>query len=80
MPEVVLEQATIDYRVLGPEDSPHPPVLFVHGILVDHRLWVEVAEDWRGRDFVASCRTGPSAHTPSRSTTAPTFRHAESPK
>ena len=44
MPEVVLEQATIDYRVLGPEDSPHPPVLFVHGILVDHRLWVEVAE------------------------------------
>ena len=38
------EQATIDYRVLGPEDSPHPPVLFVHGILVDNRLWVEVAE------------------------------------
>ena len=44
MPQVVLEQATIDYRVLGPEDSPHPPVLFVHGILVDNRLWVEVAE------------------------------------
>ena len=44
MPQVALEQATIDYRVLGPEDSPHPPVLFVHGILVDNRLWVEVAE------------------------------------
>ncbi len=44
MPQVALKQATIDYRVLGPEDSPHAPVLFVHGILVDHRLWLEVAE------------------------------------
>ena len=45
MPQVALEQATIDYRVLGPEDSPHPPVLFVHGILVDSRLWDRVAEE-----------------------------------
>jgi pimeloyl-ACP methyl ester carboxylesterase len=44
MPQVRLEQATIEYRVLGPDDSPHPPVLFVHGILVDHRLWMKVAE------------------------------------
>ena len=41
---VRLEQATIPYRVLGADDSPHPPVLFVHGILVDHRLWLKVAE------------------------------------
>jgi pimeloyl-ACP methyl ester carboxylesterase len=44
MPQVSLEQATIDYRVLGPEDSAHPPVLFVHGILADSRLWDPVAE------------------------------------
>jgi pimeloyl-ACP methyl ester carboxylesterase len=44
MPQVALEQATISYRVLGPEDSPHPPVVFVHGILVDSRLWDRVAE------------------------------------
>jgi pimeloyl-ACP methyl ester carboxylesterase len=44
MPQIALEQATIEYRVLGPDDSPHPPVLFVHGILVDHRLWSRVAE------------------------------------
>jgi pimeloyl-ACP methyl ester carboxylesterase len=44
MPQAALEQATITYRVLGPDDSPHPPVLFVHGILVDHRLWLKVAE------------------------------------
>jgi pimeloyl-ACP methyl ester carboxylesterase len=44
MPHVTLPQATIDYRVLGPEESAHPPVLFVHGILVDNRLWLGVAE------------------------------------
>ncbi len=44
MPQVMLQRATIDYRVLGPDDSPHPPVLFLHGILVDHRLWMKVAE------------------------------------
>jgi pimeloyl-ACP methyl ester carboxylesterase len=51
MPQVVLEQATIDYRVLGPEDSPHPPVVFVHGILVDNRLWTEVAEGLARQGF-----------------------------
>jgi pimeloyl-ACP methyl ester carboxylesterase len=44
MPQVTLQQAVIDYRVLGPDDSVYPPVLFVHGILVDHRLWLDVAE------------------------------------
>ncbi|MBX7434218.1 alpha/beta hydrolase [Mycobacterium sp. Y57] len=44
MPQVTLEQATIDYRVVGPEDSTHPPVLFIHGILVDNRLWSGVAD------------------------------------
>ena len=51
MPQVELEQATIDYRVMGPEDSAHPPVLFVHGILVDHRLWARVAEGFARRGF-----------------------------
>lgn len=51
MPQVTLEQATIEYRVLGPDDSPHPPVLFVHGILVDHRLWMNVAEELARNGF-----------------------------
>lgn len=51
MPQVTLEQATIEYRVLGPDDSPHPPVLFVHGILVDHRLWAKVAEELARNGF-----------------------------
>lgn len=44
MAEIRLPGATIPYSVLGPDDSPHPPVVFVHGILVDHRLWLRVAE------------------------------------
>ena len=37
--------------MLGPDDSAHPPVLFVHGILVDHRLWMKVAEDLARNGF-----------------------------
>src|SRR5258705_12679350 len=51
MPQVALDQAKIDYRVLGPEDSAAPPVLFVHGILVDSRLWDRVAEGLARQGF-----------------------------
>ena len=51
MPQVTLQQATIEYRELGPADSAHPPVLFVHGILVDHRLWLGVAEELASNGF-----------------------------
>jgi pimeloyl-ACP methyl ester carboxylesterase len=44
MPQLTLQRATIEYRELGPADSTHPPILFVHGILVDHKLWLKVAE------------------------------------
>ena len=44
MPQLALPQATIDYRVIGPDTSPHPPVVFVHGILVDSRLWTAAAQ------------------------------------
>ena len=68
MPQVTLQGATIEYRVLGPDDSPHPPVLFVHGILVDHRLWLEAAETLAATAFDASSPTCHLAHTPSRCT------------
>jgi pimeloyl-ACP methyl ester carboxylesterase len=51
MPQVRLQGATIEYRELGPADSEHPPVLFVHGILVDHRLWMKVAESLARNGF-----------------------------
>jgi pimeloyl-ACP methyl ester carboxylesterase len=41
---VELPQGTIDYRSAGPAASDRPPVVFVHGLLVDARLWDPVAE------------------------------------
>jgi pimeloyl-ACP methyl ester carboxylesterase len=35
---------TVSYRVAGPADSPAPPVVFVHGLLVNGELWTGVAE------------------------------------
>ena len=64
MPQVALEQATIDYRVLGPEDCPHPPVVFVHGILVDSRLWDRVADGLAQRGYRCYLPTWPlGSHT-----------------
>ncbi|ORV18515.1 alpha/beta fold hydrolase [Mycobacterium celatum] len=64
MPQLELEQATIEYQELGPQDSPHAPVLFVHGILVDGRLWREVAEGLSRRGFRCIVPTWPlGSHT-----------------
>ena len=64
MAQVVLKQATIEYREFGPRDSAHPPVLFVHGILVDGRLWREVAEGLARRGFRCIVPTWPlGSHT-----------------
>lgn len=39
-----LPSGTVECREYGPESSEYPPVLFVHGVLVDMRLWGRVAE------------------------------------
>lgn len=51
MSQVTLPHARIEYREIGPADSSHPPVLFVHGMLVDHRLWSGVAELLAGQGY-----------------------------
>jgi pimeloyl-ACP methyl ester carboxylesterase len=38
-----LPQGTLAYRAAGPATSGHPPVVLVHGLLVDARLWDQVA-------------------------------------
>ncbi len=64
MAELALRQATIHYQEFGPQDSAHPPVLFVHGILVDGRLWREVAEGLARRGFRCIVPTWPlGSHT-----------------
>jgi pimeloyl-ACP methyl ester carboxylesterase len=44
MPEVTLSQGTIRYRDVG----SGPPIVFVHGALVDGRLWEPVVERLQG--------------------------------
>ncbi len=43
MPTVDLPQGRVNYRVAGPLDSTLPPVVFVHGILVNGEMWAGVA-------------------------------------
>jgi pimeloyl-ACP methyl ester carboxylesterase len=44
MPTVDLPQGRVNYRVAGPADSPLPPVVFVHGILVNGEIWAGAAD------------------------------------
>ena len=39
-----LPQGRLAYRAVGPAASSRPPVVFVHGILVDARLWEPLAD------------------------------------
>jgi pimeloyl-ACP methyl ester carboxylesterase len=41
---VELPQGRISYRQAGPRSSARPPVVFVHGLLTDSRLWDAVAD------------------------------------
>jgi pimeloyl-ACP methyl ester carboxylesterase len=43
MPTVDLPQGHVNYRVSGPADSTVPPVVFIHGALVNSELWAGVA-------------------------------------
>lgn len=64
MAELALKQATIEYQEFGPQDSAYPPVLFVHGILVDGQLWRDVAENLARRGFRCIVPTWPlGSHT-----------------
>lgn len=44
MPMINLPDGPIELRRFGPDDSSGPPVVFVHGFLVDGTLWTPVAE------------------------------------
>jgi pimeloyl-ACP methyl ester carboxylesterase len=44
MPEIELAQGTVRYR----DEGEGPPIVFVHGALVDGRLWEPVVERLRG--------------------------------
>jgi pimeloyl-ACP methyl ester carboxylesterase len=57
-----LPAGTIHYRVSGPEDGP--PVVFVHGFLVDDTLWGDVPERLAAVGFRTYAPTWPLASQP----------------
>ena len=44
MPTVDTPAGPVHYRVAGPSDSSAPPVVFLHGLLVNGELWTSVAD------------------------------------
>jgi pimeloyl-ACP methyl ester carboxylesterase len=44
MPTVDLPHGTVQYRVAGPDRADSPPVVFVHGFLVNASLWTNTAD------------------------------------
>ena len=44
MPTIDLPHGTVKYRLAGPEDAVTPPVVFVHGFLVNGSLWSDTAD------------------------------------
>jgi pimeloyl-ACP methyl ester carboxylesterase len=48
VPTIDLPQGTVHYRSAGPEVSTAPPVVFVHGFLVDGSLWGRAAQALAG--------------------------------
>lgn len=44
MPNIDLPHGTVQYRVAGPETAAAPPVVFVHGFLVNATLWTKTAD------------------------------------
>jgi pimeloyl-ACP methyl ester carboxylesterase len=49
MPTVDIPQGRINYRVAGPDGATTPPVVFIHGLLVNGELWTGVAESLAAR-------------------------------
>jgi pimeloyl-ACP methyl ester carboxylesterase len=45
MPIIDLPQGRLQYRLAGPANSAAPPVVFVHGLLVNCELWTGVADE-----------------------------------
>jgi pimeloyl-ACP methyl ester carboxylesterase len=44
MPSIDLPHGTVSYRATGPENAATPPVVFVHGFLVNSTLWAKTAD------------------------------------
>jgi pimeloyl-ACP methyl ester carboxylesterase len=49
MPIIDLPQGRVQYRLAGPGNSSDPPVVLLHGLLVNCELWTKVADELAAR-------------------------------
>lgn len=49
MPIIDLPQGQVQYRLAGPAESAAPPVVLVHGLLVNRELWTGAADELAAR-------------------------------
>jgi pimeloyl-ACP methyl ester carboxylesterase len=49
MPIIDLPQGRVQYRRAGPRNSADPPVVLLHGLLVNGELWTKVADELAAR-------------------------------
>jgi pimeloyl-ACP methyl ester carboxylesterase len=49
MPIIDLPHGRVQYRLAGPANSAQPPVVFVHGLLVNSELWTLLADELAAR-------------------------------
>jgi pimeloyl-ACP methyl ester carboxylesterase len=61
---IELPQGTLTYRAVGPADSSLPVVVFVHGLLVDSKLWTRVADVLAARGIRSYAPNWPTGSHP----------------
>ena len=78
MPTIELPQGAVRYRVAG-EQASGPPVVFVHGFLVNATLWVKTADALAAAGVRSYAPDWPLGAHPLALGLAPTNPRAESP-
>ncbi len=64
MPSINLPHGTVHYRAAGPEDAVGPPIVFVHGFLVNATLWSNTADALAAAGIRSYAPDGPlGSHT-----------------
>ena len=80
MPTVTLPAGTLHYRVAGPADCAPPPVVFVHGLLVNAGCGTASPTRWPPRASAPTSRLAARARTPMPLDPTPTSSPAASPR
>ena len=80
MPIVTTPAGALNYRTFGPAESTTPPVVFVHGFLVDSSCGIPSHTAWPRRGSARISWTGRSAATARRCVPTPICHRPASPR